>query len=310
VKGTDPATTIEWELVTATSEILNPTPTIAHHVKDAVLVDGSIYRGRFKSFIAARAFFNSFTSRPEPKHLTTAGLASSHLGSKFFGHWLVDDCIQYRLAEQHGQPLCLRGPVRPDHQRKYASYLDQNWTPVDRARIDHLIIYQDFHWGTAQDSLRGKQIKAMRDLVRANLPTGGGSSLVYLRRGVTGIPRRVSNEDEILNGLKKIGFEVADIEADNLEQLLGKLANAKIVISLEGSHATHCAFSIPENSGLIVLQPPDRFLSFHRGWTNSAGVWFGFVVGTSTEMGYYFSVTEILQTVDLMLKAIALAAAT
>jgi hypothetical protein len=86
--------------------------------------------------------------------------------------------------------------------------------------------------------------------------------------------------------------------------LLAVLANAKIVVSMEGSHATHCAYSIPENSGLILLQPPDRFLSFHRGWTGSAGVEFGFVVGSSSEGGYIFSPPEILHTVDLMMRAI------
>jgi hypothetical protein len=86
-----------------------------------------------------------------------------------------------------------------------------------------------------------------------------------------------------------------------LENLLAILASAKIVISLEGSHAAHCAFSVPQDSGLILLQPPDGFIGFHRGWTEAAGVWFGFVVGTFGERGYFFSSSEILRTVDLMM---------
>jgi hypothetical protein len=110
--------------------------------------------------------------------------------------------------------------------------------------------------------------------------------------------------------LENLGFVVADIETDSLDQVLGLLAKAKVVISLEGSHATHCTFTVPENSGLILLQPPDRFLGFHRGWTTSAGVRFGFLVGTLTEDGYHFSISEILRTLDLMLKEIALPPAT
>jgi hypothetical protein len=310
VTGTDPATTIDLELSTATSEVLKPSATIAYHIKDAILVDGSIYQGRFKSFIAARSFSNSGSPRAEPRYLSTAGLASSHLGSRFFGHWLVDDCIQYRLAQQHGQPLCLKGPIRLDHQRTYGNYLNQDWTPIDRAWIDHLIIYQDFYWGAAQDGLRAAQTRAMRECMRAKLPSAELESLVYLRRGATGTPRVIQNEQEIQNGLEKLGFVVADIETNSLDQVLSVLAKAKVVISLEGSHATHCTFTIPENSGLILLQPPDRFWGFHRGWTTSAGVRFGFLVGTLTEGGYHFSISEILCTLDLMLKEMALPPAT
>jgi hypothetical protein len=163
VIGTDPATTIEWEVFTATWK---PAPTIAHHIRNAILFDGSIYRGRFKSFIATRSFFLSPAPSSEPIHLKTVGLASSHLGSRFLGHWLIDDCIQYRLAEEYGQPLCLRGPIYADHQKQYQTYLEQDWSPIDRAWIDHLIVYQDFHWGTAQDSLRRAQIRILRDRVR------------------------------------------------------------------------------------------------------------------------------------------------
>jgi hypothetical protein len=302
VTGTDPATTIEWELETATSGFLRPAPTIAYHIKDAILVDGSIYQGRFKSFIAARSFFKPPSARSEPRHLKTIGLASSHLGSKFFGHWLVDDCIQFRLSEQYGRPLCLRGPINQNHQRTYQTYLNQDWAPIDRAWIDHLIVYQDFHWGTAQDSLRGAQIRSMRAQARTHLPAGAGQLLVYLRRGATGTPRLIQNEAELLNHLEKRGFVVADIETNSLEHVLRLLANAKIVVSVEGSHVTHCVYSVPENSGLVVLQPPDRFLSFHRGWTASANVWYGFVVGALGERGYIFSSAEILDTVDLMVR--------
>jgi hypothetical protein len=306
VTSTDPGTTISLELSIATSDILRPAPTIAHHIKDAILVEGSIYQGRFKSFIAARSFFKTPSTRPEPPHLKTVGLASSHFGTRYFGHWLIDDCTQYRLAETHGRPLCLRGPIYSEHQKIYQTYLEQDWTPIDRAWIDDLIVYQDFHWGTPQDSLRGAQIRAMRESARTHLPSGGGRSLVYLRRGATGARRAVQNEEELLDVLTKHGFVIIDFASCSLEQLLAVLANAKIVVSLEGSQATHCVYSVPDNSGLILLQPPDRFLSFHRGWTASAGVWFGFVVGSLGERGYLFSSSEILRTMDLMLRHIEL----
>jgi hypothetical protein len=302
ITGTDPGSTIELEVSIATSETLRPPPTIAHHIKDAIVVDGSVYQGRFKFFIASRSFYEIPATDREPHRFKTVGLASSHFGSRYFGHWLIDDCTQYRFAEQYGPPLCFRGPIFPDHQRVYQSYLGQDWTPVDRAWIEDLIVYQDFHWGTPQDSLRGTQINAMRDRVRAHLPSGGARTLVYLKRGMTGARRKIQNEEALLAVLSQHGFTIVDIESISVEQMLTVLANAKIVVSVEGSQATHCAYSIPNNSGLIMLEPPDRFLSFHRGWTASADVWFGFVVGSPCDGGYCFSASEVLQTTDAMMR--------
>jgi capsular polysaccharide biosynthesis protein len=131
-----------------------------------------------------------------------------------------------------------------------------------------------------------------------------------LRRGSTGKLRSLQDEDVLIHALTSQGFAVVDVDTANLQQLLAALANARIVVSLEGSHATHCLYSIPENSGLILLQPADRFLGFHRGWTEAADVWFGFVVGTLDERGYRFSSSEILRTVDMMISSMERATAT
>ena len=55
-----------------------------------------------------------------------------------------------------GKPLCLRGPVYSEHQSIYEAYLAQDWTPTDRARVDDLIVYQDFYWGIHQNSLEAR----------------------------------------------------------------------------------------------------------------------------------------------------------
>ena len=89
-----------------------------------------------------------------------------------------------------------------------------------------------------------------------------------------------------------------------LNKIIETLRNAKIVVSMECGHIAHCVFSCPERSGLIVLQPPDRFSAVHRGWSECLGIRFGFVVGCSGNAGYYFSVSEILRTIALMLKQI------
>lgn len=298
VTGATFESTKEMEIAASTSETATHAPTIAYHIKDAVLFDGSIYHGHLKHRVADKALFNAPNSKP--RHLKTAGLASSLYGNRYFGHWLADDCIQYLLAEENGPPLCLRRPTYRDHQQQYESYFNQDWTPIDRAWIDHLIVYQDF----AQNSLKRARYRILRERLRARVPRGGHPSLVYVRRGGSGAHRIVTNEEKIIDCLTKYGFIVIDVESDSLEHMLSVLAGARVVISMEGSHGAHCIFSVPESSGLIVLQPPDRFLSWHRGWSGCVGVRFGFVVGNLGEGGYYFSPTEILRTLDLMLRSI------
>jgi capsular polysaccharide biosynthesis protein len=118
-----------------------------------------------------------------------------------------------------------------------------------------------------------------------------------LRRGQTGVGRLVDNEKELVDCLLNRGFHIVDIGSDTLE-----LFNAKIVVSIEGSHVSHCTATLPENAGIVLLQP--RFATIHRGWANNLSVHYGLVVVNQTYRGTYFSKDEILKTVDLMLRKI------
>jgi hypothetical protein len=126
-----------------------------------------------------------------------------------------------------------------------------------------------------------------------------------LRRGTTGVARLISNEVQLIDALVQRGFVIADIQSDSLEQLLGKLVNAKIVISLEGSHVAHCCFSLSERSALIVLSIPTRFTGVHRGWADARSIRYGFIVGSETLEGFHYEPKEVLQTLDLMTKAMS-----
>jgi Glycosyltransferase 61 len=297
-KATDPWShpTKEIEIAEAISTTATHAPTVAYHIKDAVLFDGSIYAGRFRHSIADKSLFVSAVH--EPYHIKTSALASSYFGTKYFGHWLRDDCTKYLLAEEFGLPLCLRAAAF-GHQQKYQAYFSQDWTPIDRARIDHLVVFQDF----SQNSLKRKRYRVLRERIKARFPGNIRRSHVYLRRGQTGALRIIQNEDEIIDALIKRGFVILDVASDSLDHIIGTLVNANIVVSLEGSHIAHCVFASPENSGLLVLQPPDRFAAMHRGWSECLGIRFGFVVGAVGDVGYYFTVPEILRTIDLLLKA-------
>ena len=290
-------TTKEVEIAEAISTKVTHAPTVAYHIKDAVIFDGSIYVGYFRHPIADKSLYVS--AAQEPHHINTGALASSYLGTKYFAHWLADDCTRYLLAEKAGPPLCLRGRAF-GHQQKYQAYFGQDWTPTDRARIDHLVIFQDF----SHNSLKRKRYRKLRGRIKTNFPGKSRGTLIYLKRGQSGVARTIQNEDEIVEALTKRDFVIVDVASDSLDQIIGNLVNAKIVVSIEGSHLAHCTFASPENSGLLVLQPPDRFSANARGRSECIDVNFGFVVGAVRDNGYYFSVSEILLTIDLLLNKV------
>jgi Glycosyltransferase 61 len=289
---------LEVEIASMLAKEYTHAATIAYHIKDAVLLDGSVYSGNLRHFLADHA---AIASDAEARHFESAGLASTSVGCRYFGHWLHDDCIQYLLAEQTGTPICVGDPPWK-HRQQYASYFEQDWTPTDRAYVEDLVVYQDF----GQNSLKRQRYKMLAKKIATKFSSSEErGELVYLRRGSTGLSRVIQDDPAISETLAQFGFTIIDANGD-LDLILQNLTQAKLVVSIEGSHIAHCCYSLEENCGLIVLQPSDRFTAVHRHWTQCVGINFGFVVGTPGEHGYRFSTDEILRTADMMLKRIEL----
>ena len=296
VTGAARGTDLAAQLSPLTNRNIVHAPTIAYHIDNAVLLNGSIYSGNMRHFLYPKP---SQSAAAVPTHMKKAALASTMLGVKYFGHWLKDDCTQYLLAEEHGA-LSVPPLYAPAHQSLYETYFSQKWTPISQARIDHLIVYQDF----SQNSLKRRRYQLLTSRIRSHL-VPKSPALVYLKRGTTGVARLVANEDEIIEALVKKSFVVVDIASDSLETIITSLIDAKIVVTMEGSHFWHCWFSPENRSGVITLQPPDRFTSIAKGWLDAVSARFGLVVGDKREGASWFSISDILKTVDLMASDLA-----
>lgn len=291
VSGAPVETSVEAELDHALRRTVKHAPTMAYHIREAVLLDGSLYAGRMKHVIGRK----SAAASKKLSHLDVAAVCSSGAGSTYFGHWLADDVLTYMLAERYGKPVCC-APNSPFGDRPlYERIFGQDWTATDRARIAHLVLFQDF----AQTSLKGQRQRELRSRLLREFPPSSRSHLIYLRRGNTGVSRSVANEAEIIDELSRRGFIILDIQTDSLDRILSHLVSARIVVSMEGSQTYHGVYSLPPESGLLLLQPPGRFTSTQRGWSGNIGVRFGFVVGDARENATHFSVTDILKTLDL-----------
>ena len=226
-------------------------------------------------------------------------LASSNLGSRFFGHWLADDCTRYLLGQDMTK-ICIR---RPDyvHQFQYHQIFGQKWDSTDQAHIDDLIVFDDY----SQNEHKRQRYLALRNLVKAKFKCDQNGQLVYFKRGRTGALRPIQNEDEIIQFLVNRGFVVIDVETDSLPHIISTLLGAKIVLTIGGSHVAHCIYASQTNSGLIVLQPPDRFSAIYRDWAECVGFRFGYVVGMVGASGYHFPIRDIAATIELMANSLA-----
>jgi hypothetical protein len=296
ITGSPAESSIAYEIESATRLTGLHAPTIAYLLRDVAVVDGSVYHGTLRFFISK----HGPTQSVRPRDIERAALVSSFYGSKYFGHWLRDDCTAYVLANDLNiPPLCFQSPSGR-HMEGYKSLFDQDWTPTFRGRVKHLTVFSDYH----ENRLKVQRYEKLRSFVAARFPDRDYRSYVYLKRGKDGATRAVKNEDEIIAALVKNGFVVIDTGLTPLDKLLEILVNARIVVSVEGSHVSHCVYSVPRDSGLLILQPPDKFAANHRRWTSCLGIRFGFVVGTINEPGYQFDLTEILQTIDLLDRAI------
>jgi hypothetical protein len=294
ITGTFYGTTRELigrEIRLATQREVVHDQTVAYRLKDVTVFDGCIYAKNLKLFISSER-----GSAAKPVQLDCAALVSSAVGCKYFGHWLLDDCVQYLLAERVGaRSLCLPQPEYP-HQPIYAETFGQRWMPISRCRVGELTVFQDH----AQNSLKRQRYELLRAKVARRFAARRSGSMVYLRRGRSGTSRAIENEAEIETELARHGFIILDV-SNKLEELVPSLMAADLVVSIEGSHLAHFLYSISLDGGILVLQPPERFNMLFRGPVNCLGMKFGFVIGTKATKSSRFSIREILETIDLMM---------
>ena len=119
ITGTGVESTVAREIHGVTRQEATHAATIAYHIRNAVLLDGSIYSGTWKHFLHDQS---TPSTRGDVRHFANAALTSSNQGIKFFGHWLKEDCLQYLLSEKDGPPLSVTNAPLSDHMKQYANY--------------------------------------------------------------------------------------------------------------------------------------------------------------------------------------------
>lgn len=264
-------------------------PTVAYQLRHVLLFDGVLHADGAWRHLRARSRQLPIARALEER--SRGAIYESWPGNRWFGNWLSDDCLTYRLAENIAEPVTSRMPS--GHVRSYERALAMSPERIQAAWFDDLVLFDD--------RSHNENRRARAEDTRHRLVGGGslGHPGVYLLRGQSGDRRVLGNEYAIAERMVRRGFRVIDPSTSSLDEIVEACAGAKIVAGVEGSHLVHGLMMMPRGAGLFVIQPPDRSASVLKLVTDRQGQDYGFIVGKGKNEAFSADIDEIERTLDL-----------
>lgn len=274
-------------------------PTKVHIIKNVEVVGAHLYSGALKitAGYGKEKIFSS--ARMVCHHLDVANLVTTWSGSRFFGSLLLDDFPLELLPEDRHNNLRVVTKFY-GHEQGYRDYLGINTSTIfNRAFVKRLRFYED----PTHNSHKARRYKMLREQLREIIQADPEKTprYIYLRRGDTGEPRTLVNEEEIQSVLHYCGFETVDTSTLDATEILRRTIDARVVVGIEGSHLSHAIFSMKEDGTMIVLQPPDRFAMVYKDFTDCLGMRFAFLVGNQKQGGFTILRSEMTKILELVL---------
>jgi len=227
------------------------TPVVAHWLRDAVLLDGSVYAGHWRHELRA----NPSKWRPSLVPLGAAAecregaLASTCAGSNWYGHFIEDEIPYQMLASTFG-PLVAHERPAYSHEPAYRRMLDlAEPARYGAARFEQLVVIDEF----AQNPDKTRRYQAIRSKF-ARHPRG--RERVFLMRGDSGARRVLVDEAELALRLEQQGFALLDVRTATAEQIVATCRGARTIVSVEGSHLAPALYLLQDGGCLVILNPP------------------------------------------------------
>lgn len=265
--------------------------TEAFRIDDVRLKDDGLYKNNWSYY-----FPKIEPGRVDPPvRGGVRALASSNTGVKYWGHWIHDDAPRYELAKTFAPPVATPTPDWP-HKEPYADLLDQHWTNVADAAFDSLYVFTDY----GQNSHRVQRYRDLRARLRENRRPARRGQRVYLRRGGTGAVRRlIANEAEVVAALEKEGFLIVDIEKNSFDEIFDAMFEARLLVSIEGSHSAPAIYTLADGGRFIAIVSPTMFTNVMKDWASPLGMTYGFVVGRDEGERFRLDVRDLLKTIEM-----------
>ena len=265
-------------------------PTTGYAVKDVLLHDGVLYAKDGIRHLRRRSRFLPATMSRDERD--SGAVYESWLGNRWFGNWLSDDCLTYRLAERYAQPVTTDLPT--GHKAQYEQQLAMRPDRAASVWFGTLLVFDDV---PHNEGKRERALDMRRRLVGSEPSRHPG---VFLLRNSSGDKRVLLNEREIAERLAaRRGFRVIDPSTASMDEIMRVCGGARIVAGVEGSHLVHGLVAMPPGAGAFVIQPPMRAVAALKLLTDRQEQDYGLVVGEGTNNAFTASIDDVERTLDL-----------
>lgn len=267
-------------------------PTIEYKIRDIKIRCGHLYKGPYKmSLVVPKDPLFVDAKATDVIPIRAATMASTYSGNAYFGPFLREDLPLSLLAEDYAENIVVNRPLY-HHEPGYREMLGcpRPAAPV-YADVAELTLYQDF----GKNPHKRERYLFLRNRLKQhlNLPAGDVNRRVYIKRGQTGVKRVMTNEAGVEAYLHRAGFVVIEPARLTPEEISRALFGARVVVSVEGSHISHSVYSMADNATLLVLQPPDRFSTAFKDFTDCLDMRFAFLVGDKTLEGFDINIADL-----------------
>lgn len=268
--------------------------TLGLRLRDVDLVEGILYSAGGERHLRPRQ--RRRLGYRVPETVVSGALYETWIGNKWFGSWLMEDCVSYELARQQGRPLTTRPQPQRGHAVDYEARLGMAPGRVQDVHFDELILFAD----EANNEGKRQRAEQMRQRLVAGSP-GTPHPGVFLLRGDAGDRRLLLNEREIAEALAhRRGFTVMDPLQHSVAEIIDACAGARVVAGVEGSQLVHGLITMPPDATLLVIQPPHRVVSTLKLATDRQGQTYAFVIGSGGKEEFSVSLDEVERTLDLL----------
>ena len=288
---------LDDEVHLATRDHVEHTCTIAMRLRNVHLASGQLCNN---SSLKRLTFGHSPAAPMRTRRMDeTVAFCSTAAGNDYFAHFLLDDATTAILGTEWGMPV-FGGSMkaRTSQMFDYLSYCEVPYTEMAATYFRDLWLFTDH----AQKSHRRARLQKLRDRLGDRFSGIQPANPAYIRRDTTGSQRVLENESEIEAELSKRGFNIVDPEAMTTEQVCRMLSQTSLVVGVEGSQLVHGLLNMRPGGGLLCIQPAARFNAVYRGFCNSMGLEWGFVVAEGTADRFRVPTARLLAAIDATLE--------